>query len=62
MVGHWAALLGKERTDDEVAAARAATVAKFGEHVFTCDDCPAKRTCEWAFDPYNVNGDCLAEK
>jgi len=30
--------------------------------VFTCDDCPEKYTCEWVYDPYNIRGDCLAEK
>lgn len=29
---------------------------------FTCDDCGAKRNCALVFDPYNTNGDCLAEK
>ena len=29
---------------------------------FTCDACPSNGRCEWAFDPYNLNGDCLAEK
>jgi hypothetical protein len=29
---------------------------------FTCDDCGAAATCEYAFDLYNTDGDCLAEK
>jgi hypothetical protein len=29
---------------------------------FTCDKCKAAPNCEWAFDDYNTNGDCLAEK
>jgi hypothetical protein len=29
---------------------------------FTCDDCPSAPSCEFAFDLYNTNGDCLAEK
>ena len=29
---------------------------------FTCGMCDAAATCEYAFDPYNTNGDCLAEK
>lgn len=29
---------------------------------FTCDDCPALPTCQFSFDPYNTDGDCLAEK
>ena len=30
--------------------------------VFTCDECWSQKDCEWTFDPYNTNGDCLAEK
>ena len=29
---------------------------------YTCFDCPHKDTCEYAWDYYNVNGDCLAIK
>ncbi len=29
---------------------------------FTCDECGARFTCDLAFDEYNQNGDCLAEK
>lgn len=29
---------------------------------FTCSDCGAKATCCFAFDFYNTDGDCLAEK
>lgn len=29
---------------------------------FTCDRCRSKYECEFVFDPYNTNGDCLAEK
>jgi len=29
---------------------------------FTCDSCPDVNTCEYAFDLYSTNGDCLAEK
>jgi hypothetical protein len=37
------------------------------EMKFTCDDCgvigpEGKKDCPYAFDPYNTNGDCLAEK
>lgn len=28
----------------------------------TCQNCPINDTCEFAFDPYNTDGDCLAEK
>ena len=29
---------------------------------YTCFKCPLKETCEYAWDDYNTNGDCLAEK
>jgi hypothetical protein len=29
---------------------------------FTCDDCGARYRCSLAFDLYNTQGDCLAEK
>lgn len=28
----------------------------------TCDGCPARFDCEYAYDPYNTDGDCLAAK
>lgn len=28
----------------------------------TCQDCSDNDTCEYAFDPYNTHGDCLAIK
>lgn len=61
-MGHWAALLGEKRTEDELAVRRADVALQFDIEKFTCDDCPAKPTCEWAFDPYNTDDDCLAEK
>lgn len=64
MNGVWIAFLGKKRTDEETAAMRAACIADYGvgEIEFSCDTCAAKNTCEYAFDQYNTNGDCLAEK
>lgn len=41
---------------------RAYMVELTGIQSFTCDDCPAKLSCNYAFDAYNTNGDCLAEK
>ena len=32
------------------------------EAPFTCHDCQSTETCEYAFDLYNLNGDCLAIK
>lgn len=29
---------------------------------FTCDGCPHAPTCEYVYDFYNTNGDCLALK
>jgi hypothetical protein len=28
----------------------------------TCDMCDKRASCELAYDAYNTNGDCLAEK
>lgn len=35
-----------------------------GRFIWTCDCCPYGRVdiCEWAFDAYNTQGDCLWEK
>jgi len=30
--------------------------------IITCVKCPDNKTCEFAYDAYNTNGDCLAEK
>lgn len=59
---HWAAKLGPELTDDEIQKLRDRVAKAEGVEKFTCDDCRDRRTCEWAFDSYNTNGDCLAEK
>lgn len=29
---------------------------------FTCADCPLVKQCVFAYDPYNTDGDCIAEK
>lgn len=29
---------------------------------YTCFNCPESLNCEYAWDDYNTNGDCLAEK
>lgn len=28
----------------------------------TCDTCADADNCKFAFDPYNINGDCLGDK
>jgi hypothetical protein len=34
-------------------------VGSFRNVVFTCDDCNSAAKCEFTFDPYNTDGDCL---
>jgi len=29
---------------------------------FTCDNCPDRDKCKFAYDPYCTGGDCLATK
>lgn len=29
---------------------------------FSCYECPDSEKCPFAYDAYNTNGDCLAEK
>lgn len=54
------------RTEEELARVRARSIAHAKEHDysynFTCDDCGARFSCTLAYDLYNTNGDCLAEK
>ena len=33
-----------------------------GHAVCTCETCPLEDSCEFSWDPYNSNGDCLAQK
>lgn len=28
----------------------------------TCDRCPLRDSCPYAYDPYNIDGDCIAAK
>jgi hypothetical protein len=49
-------------TDKDLEILRYRAVEDFSVEKFTCDDCGARRTCELVFDPYNTDGDCLAEK
>jgi hypothetical protein len=60
----WVALLGTKRSDEETATLRTRLVQEYGlgDMPFTCDQCPARNTCDFAFDLYNTDGDCLAEK
>lgn len=58
----WVSALGRERTNEELAAIRKGAATAFGIDAFTCDGCLLRHTCEFAFDAYNTNEDCLAEK
>lgn len=54
-------------TEEQVGEARAFSIARMEGHAptpdkFTCDTCLAKYDCVYAFDYYNTDGDCLAEK
>ena len=51
--------------EDRLQAFRAQAVEKHGDpgdQGFTCDTCPEVSRCQWAFDWYNTDGDCLAVK
>lgn len=57
----------KERTEEALARLRRAAHdlarKKYGPgKSFTCDDCPVANVCRWVYDPYNLDGDCLATK
>lgn len=50
-----------------MATKREEMVAWLKEHdlshtSITCDDCGLVDDCKWAFDPYNIDGDCLGDK
>lgn len=59
------------RTEAETRAIRDETISnairdgylQAGEEVsFGCDGCPDAVICEFVYDLYNLNGDCLANK
>lgn len=43
----------------ESEGSRGRTLISIGS---TCKGCPDVKTCEFAWDPYNTDGDCLADK
>ena len=43
-------------TDEEWAA-----MGDVSKEMTTCYNCPENKTCEYAWDPYNTNGDCLVK-
>lgn len=50
------------RTNEQLADRRKAVAAEFEIEAFTCDGCLERYVCPFAFDPYNTDEDCLAEK
>lgn len=53
------------RTDAQLAELRRQSTEHVEEGApasFTCDTCGFRRKCVLAFDWYNTDGDCLAEK
>lgn len=53
------------RSVGETAELRRLAIEEMGEPPrgeFTCDNCGAKYHCEYVFDWYNIDGDCIAEK
>lgn len=48
--------------DDAARCTECGNVHEEKECIFTCAQCGAKGECEFAFEAYNTNGDCLAEK
>ena len=54
--------VGTYMTEEALAKLRESNADLFEIEVFTCDDCPARKMCHFVFDPYNTDGDCLAEK
>lgn len=55
--------LDQPATKAEMRERRQRSAKELGDYVtFTCDDCRYAPLCDFAFDGYNTNGDCLAEK
>ena len=57
----WHDLTWRPNRDDEYLEELMAK-AKAKDPIFTCHGCPEEPRCQWAWDLYNTNGDCLAEK
>lgn len=50
-------------TDEDLAKFRADTLKQFPQiQRFTCDDCELRKNCEYVFDAYNTDDDCLLSK
>lgn len=53
----------KLSADEKRAKALSEDLAiELGITEFTCDGCGCRETCEYAYDLYNTNGDCLGMK
>ncbi len=55
------------RSDDELKKLENESIQYLKQYgvdnpIFTCSTCNDKRTCYFAFDGYNIDGDCLALK
>lgn len=50
-------------TDAQQASQKTRIAMKMAvDEVITCETCEDNDKCEYAFDPYNTGGDCLALK
>lgn len=59
--------LANPMTDDQLAGRRAKSlgfIRRMGadDSSFTCDGCPTRRQCYFAFDALNTRGYCLLDK
>lgn len=55
-------LLSQQVIDNQIKAVKEEVKAEEPEPELTCVECPSVKNCEFAYDSYNTNGDCLAEK
>jgi len=57
----------KEKTDEQLEKIKKRAIKFFKKRYkytpdFTCDDCDARSRCQYVYDFYNTDGDCLAMK
>lgn len=55
-------ILGMKQPDIDPDTAELIRKSKAHDPMFTCFTCVENETCKWAWDLYNTNGDCIAEK
>lgn len=53
---------GKKAVTFEEVVAEGSKRKEPAKERYTCNDCPDKETCEFAYDLYNLDGDCLMDK